>query len=400
MKRSSKILLVIIGLVLISQIPFAYRRFKLDRLSATIQRLNSERIPSSNETSYTEYKGVFHVHSFLGGHSSGSFQEIIEAAKANGLQFVVMTEHPAKDFNTAATTLKGNYAGELFVNGNEVATREGDRLLIVPGDEISGTLGSYDAAALINRARSNNQLAAIAYPAEFKSPQTADAIEIYNVYTNARGINPLLAFFDTIWSYRSNHDLLFASFYSRPSDAIAKWDQATQTRKIVALAGNDAHANIGFSLEDSAGKNVLGLKLDPYETSFHLVRMHVLIPKEKRLDEASLIEAVKQGHCFIGFDLFAEAEGFNFVAFNGTEQRIQGDEITLLDEVRLIVTSPIPARILLFRNGQQIQEQLNATNKEFPVKEKGVYRVELYLPQLNDAVSAQPWIISNPIYVK
>ena len=32
--------------------------------------------------------------------------------------------------------------------------------------------------------------------------------------------------------------------------------------------------------------------------------------------------------------------------------------------------------------------------------EKGSYRVEVYLPQLPGDVSQQPWIISNPIYVK
>jgi hypothetical protein len=34
------------------------------------------------------------------------------------------------------------------------------------------------------------------------------------------------------------------------------------------------------------------------------------------------------------------------------------------------------------------------------VSERGVYRVEVYLPQLGKPVGDKPWIISNPIYVK
>src|SRR5919206_2241099 len=100
--RSKKFILLVIFLVLlVSQIPFAYRRFKLRRLNATIQQLNSQRTQQQT-VGFTEYKGVVHVHSFLGGHSSGTFAEIISGAKANQLDFVVMTEHTAKDFDTAA----------------------------------------------------------------------------------------------------------------------------------------------------------------------------------------------------------------------------------------------------------------------------------------------------------
>jgi len=248
----------------------------------------------------------------------------------------------------------------------------------------------------------HNQLAAIAYPVDFKGWDNAgyEAVEIYNVYTNARSINPLIALGDTIWSLRSHHDLLFASFYDRPSEAIAKWDQAGKSKKLVGLAGNDSHANVGLSLNDSSGKTLLGIKLDPYETSFHLVRVHVLIPKDKKLEESSLVGALKMGHCFIGFDLFGETEGFSFSASNSSDQRIQGDEIALGDGVRLRVSSPVPARILLFKDGSQIQEAAAATSKEFEVKEKGNYRVELYLPQLGHPIGDQPWIISNPVYVK
>src|SRR6266536_1500413 len=401
MKVWKKLSIALLALLVLSQIPFAYRRYKLSHLKVTIQQLNSQRIPSL-DSSFTEYKGVIHVHSFLGGHSSGSFQEIIEAAKANELQFVVMTEHPAKEFNTAEMTLKGEHAAILFVNGNEAATIEGDRLLVVPGDVLTGLSSNRSTRSVIEQAKCGGKLTVVAYPEDFKSWDIDgyDALEVYNVYTNARRINPIIAFFDTLWSYRSYRDLLFANFYTRPSSELAKWDDATCSRRVTGLAGNDAHSNIGLSLNDSAGRTLLGVKLDPYATSFHLVRVHALIPQGSPLEETTLVEALKMGHCFIGFDLFGDTSGFSFTAKNSVDRRIQGDEIALVNEVHLSVSLPIPATIVLFKDGKSIQEESGTSKKEFVVDERGTYRVEAYLPQLGHSVSEQPWIISNPIYVR
>src|ERR1043165_505840 len=94
--RSKKfILLIVVVLLLLSQTPFAYRRYKLRRLNAAIQQLKLER-HEPDRNGFTEYKGVVHVHSFLGGHSTGTFSDIIAAAQANQLQFVIMTEHAEK----------------------------------------------------------------------------------------------------------------------------------------------------------------------------------------------------------------------------------------------------------------------------------------------------------------
>src|SRR5215831_15394638 len=114
MKR--KILVVMLGLVILSQVPFACRRYRLSRLQKAIQQLESQRVPQA-ESDYVDYQGVIHVHSSLGGHSTGAFAELIAAAKANQLDFVIMTEHPQADFDTSAMTLNGVHSGVLFVDG-------------------------------------------------------------------------------------------------------------------------------------------------------------------------------------------------------------------------------------------------------------------------------------------
>ena len=375
MIRSKKLILLIILLVLLSQTPFAYRRYKLRRLSTAIQQLNGERrAPQAN--GFSEYKGVVHVHSFLGGHSSGGFAEIISAAQANQLQFVVMTEHIEKDFDTAAMTLQGTHGGVLFVNGNEVSDANGDRVLKLP-----------------------DNVAIAAYPEEFKNWDTPglNGVEVYNVFTNARRINPLVAFFDVLWSQRSYPELIFALYLTRPDGSLQKWDQVSSQRRLTAVGGNDAHSNIGVSLNDSSGKRLLGVKLDPYETSFRLVRLHVLIEQNKTLDRTTLLEAIRAGHCFIGFDFLGDTSGFRFEAVNVLESKLQGDALESLNQTKLRVSVPVSSRIVIFKDGEVLVDESGLRTRELPIIDPGVYRVEVYLPQLG--VSA-PWIISNPIYVK
>ncbi|HKY29827.1 MAG TPA: hypothetical protein VJM12_17940, partial [Pyrinomonadaceae bacterium] len=263
--------------------------------------------------------------------------------------------------------------------GNETNAENGDRLLVLP-EEIS----------------------IVAYPEEFKSWDTAglDGVEIYNVFTNARRVNPVAAFFDVLWSQRAYPELIFALYLQRPDESLKKWDQALARTRLTAVGGNDAHSNIGVSLKDSSGKTLLGIQLDPYEISFRLVRLHVLLEQNRSLDATSVLDAVKTGHCFVGFDFLGDSSGFAFEAQNQGESKIQGDEILLKSETRLRVRTPVPSRIVVFKDGAVFLDESGIDNKEMPIRERGVYRVEVYLPQLGPLVAQKPWIISNPIYVR
>lgn len=396
MKR--KISLAILLFLLLSQLPFAYRRYRLYRLQNAIQQLASQRVPLSSDE-YVDYKGVIHVHSFLGGHSTGGFAELIAAARTNGLDFVIMTEHPQASFDTSAMTLNGKHDGVLFVNGNEAATANGDRLLLIPG--AANAASPRDTQQVVDEQKSNAGLSFVAYPSESQGwlSTTAEGVEVYNLFTNAREIRTPVIFFDGLWSYRSYPDLLFANFFSRPDQNLRLWDNAMRDgkRKLVAIAGNDAHSNVGLSLNDSSGKDLIGIKLDPYERSFRVVRTHVLLEKGTDLTRESLLQALAEGHCYISFDIFADAKGFNFSI--SKSDRTMGDEITADAQPRFTVNVPVSARVVLIKDGNLV-DQRTGTTVEFSPDGPGVYRVETYLDSLPLPVRGQPWIISNPIYVR
>lgn len=398
MKR--KILIVVVGLIVVSQLPFAYRRYRLSRLQNTIQQLASQRVPPSTETEFIDYTGVIHVHSSLGGHSTGNFAELIAAAKANQLNFVIMTEHPQQDFDTAAMTLSGVHAGVLFINGSEVATSDGDRLLLIPSPPNTGSTGKLKTQEVIDQQRTGGGLSLAAYPTDSQNWQSTsvDGVEVYNLFTNSRQINPAVMFFDGLWSYGRYPELMFANFFARPTENLKRWDAAISGGKhLVATAGNDAHSNIGVSLNDASGKHLLGVKLDPYERSFRTVRTHVLIKKDKGLTRESLLDAISQGHCYVSFDLFGDPTGFSFKAV-GAQPRIMGDGIVHTQGLRLQAGAPLNCRFVLLKNGDVV-DQKSGTTADFEISAFGSYRVEAYLDSLPSPVKGQPWIISNPIYV-
>lgn len=394
-----KILIFLLILVVVSQVPFVYRRYRLGRLRNAIQQLASQRVANQNTGNYVDYKGVIHVHTFLGGHSTGTFSELIAAAKSNQLDFVVMTEHPQSEFDTAALTLTGVHNGVLFVNGNEVSTANGDRLLLIPGSANAAQTGGQSTQEVIDKQKAAGGLAIAAYPSDSQTWQSTsvDGVEVYNLFTNTRQINKLTTFFDGLWSYRSYPDLMFANFFTRPNDGLKRWDEkiVSSRRKLIAMGGNDAHSNVGIGIADATGKQLLGVKLDPYERSFRTVRTHVLIRKDQALTRESLLEAISLGHCYVSFDIFSDATGFTF-SVNGAD-KIMGDSVDSTNDAELIADAPLPSRFVLLKNGNAV-EQKAGTTARFTVAADAVYRVEVYLDSLPAPVRGQPWIISNPIY--
>ena len=393
MKRWKKILLVLVAVVLLAQIPFCYRRYQIGQLAGKIGELQAQRNQTENPQ-YNDYKGIIHAHTNIGGHSTGTFEELIKAARANELDYVVMTEHTAELFDTSALTLNGNYSGTLFVNGQEVNTTT-DRFLLIPGSSESFQDAKLETPQFLEKYKAQNKLVLVTYPEKLKSPDAAfDGIEVFSLHTNAKKMNSVLFAEDALWSYYSYPELLLTKYFVRPAENLRKYDELTQTKKLTLFAGTDAHSNIGFHLlGDDAQNKIVNLKLDDYATVFRTARNHVLLEKDKPLTQENLLNALKNGHSFVGFDALGDASGFTFAAGD----RIMGDEITLAGKIDLKATAPLAARFVIFRNGEKVFEE-TATEVNYEAREKGAYRVEAYLDSIN--FNQMPWIISNPIYLR
>lgn len=403
MRILKKLLLILIAVLIAVQAPFIYRRYKVGQLAYSVGEGFKFRLggPDRPSTPFKEYAGIIHAHTNLGGHSTGSFDELIAAANANQLDFVVMTEHWSDDYDTSALTLNGVYGKTLFVGGNEIDTADSDRFLMIPGSSDATGLRKVPTSAVIEKLHSENRLALVTYPEKLKSWEADfDGIEVFSLHTNAKQMNPFTAIFDGIWSFPAYPDLVLASYFKRPDENLRRFDEIAAKRKISLFAGTDAHSNIGFHLfGDDAGNKVLNFKIDDYATVFRLARQHVFIEKDKPLTRENLVDALRAGRSFIGIDALGSSDGFSFSIKGKTTNAFLGDEISLLEAPELQIISPQEVRTVVFLNGEKINETV-AYQSVLNVYKPGAYRVEVYLDRLGPPFDKMPWIISNPIYVR
>lgn len=402
MKLWKKIILIFFAAVILAQIPLVCRRIQTGNLHEKISNLGGQKQPIAENKKFNEYKGVVHVHSSLGGHSTGDFDEIIDGARANALDFVVMTEHTSAAYDTSSMTLRGASQGVLFVGGNEANTKSDERFLVLDGFAGANASREKDTKEFIDAAHAENKLAFITYPEKFDSwDADFDGIEVFSLYTNAKQSSAAYFLLDAVWSLPAYPELTLAKYFKRPDANLEKFDRVSANRKTTLFAGSDAHSNIGFHLfGDDAGNKFINLKLDRYETIFRLVRTHVILEKEKALTRESLLEALKNGRAFIGFDCLSDTSGFSFTAENASESKTIGDEIALESGVTLKIAATQIARFAIFKNGEKVFEQNDAAEINFRAVEKGTYRAEVYLDALGAPFEQMPWIISNPIYVR
>ncbi len=401
MRTWKKIAIIIFALVFLTQIPFIYHRYQFGQLAAKISTLETQQVKIENPI-YNDYKGVIHVHTSIGGHSTGSFDELIDGAAKNALDFVVMTEHTSEFFDSSELTLRSVHNGVLFVNGQEVETGSRDRFLLLDGSAKAGLAVKISTPEFLQKIHAEKKLALITYPENYQTwDADFDGIEVFSLHTNAKKMSPVLALFDALWSFHAYPELVLAKYFQRPSENLEKFDEISAQKKSTLFAGTDAHSNIGFHLfGDDAGNKMFNVKIDAYETIFRTVRNHVLLEKDREFNQENLLDALKKGHCFVGIDVLSDSKGFIFAAENGAEQKIMGDEIVLTESINLKVAAPQIARIVIFKNGEKVFEETGKTEINFQAKERGTYRAEVYLDSLDAPFDKMPWIISNPIYVK
>ena len=394
MKRLKTIAFILLLIIVLTQVPFAYRRFQIGKLSERISAMNAP-APPVDDGRLKDYPGVIHVHTSLGGHSTATIEDLLNGAK--GLAYVVITEHTANYYDTAAMTLNGMHNGILFVGGNELNTQSSDRLLLVPGTSEAYERRSTVTAEFLPIFQKQGRLAFVTYPDRFTSWDSSfDGVEIFNMNESIKAVSRVRFFFDALWTYGKYPELTLATHISRPDFNLQKYDEAAGKRRVTLFAGSDAHSNLGFHLlGDDTGHKTLEMKFDDYAMIFRIMRTHVLVDKNTALTQDSLLDALRQGHNYVSLDVLSDPNGFLFFA----GEKIMGDEMRLAESPSLKVRSPQRARIVVLRNGAKVSETRDTAEMTFTPKDSGAYRVEVFLDSLGNPFDQMPWIISNPIYV-
>src|SRR5262249_24747495 len=170
------------------------------------------------------------------------------------------------------------------------------------------------------------------------------------------------------WQSRLSVLAALATYVVRPPETMARllggtgldasrWHAVARARRVVILAGADAHANLALGSSDPVDTG-FSLPLPGYETSFRTMSTHAQIEKaltgDPGTDARLVIDALRSGHPYIAIDGLATPPAFEFNATNGHETAKQGDELALSGAVTLHVRSNAPSSYstLVWRGSQ------------------------------------------------
>lgn len=365
-------------------IGLTFARHTNQRLLEHVASLAEDRQVPAPLPGLHDFKGVIHVHSRLSKDSDGAPDtEIIRAAQAAGLRFVLTTDHNDRRIFTEG--MQGKYGDILVIRGAEMI-KDGQSLLAINIKEyIDGHRMTIQQA--VDEIKAQGGLAFVAHPWRFKEWDVAglDGMEIYDLadstYSNLWKAPVMLADFLN-FDDDLPEEIFLRGPCSRPDYDLSRWDALTRQRRLVGIAGNDAHQNT----------KIVGRMIDPYALDFKFVQVHILATA---FEETYLLQALQAGHSYSSFGVLSEATGFQFLARNTKILGIMGDEVAFSSRPILTVRAPHAGLIRLYRAGQVVAEA-NASGLDHAVQKKGVYRIEVSLP-----IDGQeyPWIFSNPIYV-
>ena len=179
-----------------------------------------------------------------------------------------------------------------------------------------------------------------------------------------------------------------------PKQIREKWDSfLSDGQRVFGIGGADAH-----TLQYPVGpftKNVF-----PYTYHFRAINTHVLLDSDLSgdvdNDSRKIIEALRQGHSFIGYDLVRPTRGFRFSLLDQNSMMPSGGCAVINNKQKLIARLPCPAECRLIKNGQIIDRKQVKDAYTFKIKEAGAYRLECYRWFLG---KKRGWVFSNPIFI-
>ena len=388
MKSLKPISIVLIVLVIF--ISSCTPHFRHRALRNQIQGLNQHRTALSPPEPYRDFPGTIHVHTILSHDSEGSIDEIVGASQKAGSRYVITTDHHQPKVYQRG--YEGWFDDVLIIRGSEIIkgckgiNGAGCNSLLVLGLDEYLDHNDLTMMQVVQEVKARGGIAIAAHPSGYVDwGAPIDGMEIYDILDDA--VDKIWKypkwFFDILYSYDRYSDEVFLSILDPHEAGLSKWDELTQTRRVVAIAGNDAHQNVRF----------LGKQIDPYDLSLRFVRTHLLA---STLSEESLLDALLSGHAYVSFDILSDATGFGFWAENGEVRGIMGDEISFSPGLKLKVQTPLPARISVIRDGESFFKN-EGQRWTLRIHQSGVYRVEVQLKIRN---RWWPWIYSNPIYVR
>jgi hypothetical protein len=345
-----------------------------------------------------EYVGALHIHSIF-SDGSGDVKEIASMANEVGLDFILLTDH--NTLRALKEGYEGFYGKTLLLVGCEINDKQNKNHYIACGinDTFSTRLPAKEYLKLIKEA---GGIGFIAHPHEKRSSMEQHPPYPWTEW-NTEDFTGL-----EIWNHMSEwmenltEQNKYQSFIhplktiSAPNpETVEVWDKLNLKRKVVGIGGIDAHAH---------KVNLLGffeVEVFPYKVLFKSIRTHILMsekieisqnPQKIGIAKKIIYDSLAEGRCFVSNYYHGDATGFRFFAEAGNKIYQMGEKVEFSKKLKLRVLLPGNSGLIkLIRNGK-IADSVENFDAEFIIKQKGVYRVEVYLEN-------KAWIFSNHIRI-
>ena len=348
-------------------------------------------------------RGAIHVHTNR-SDGSGSVDDVAAAAARAGLQFVVFSDHGDARRPAMAPSYRH---GVLCIDAVEISSSGGHILAIGLNREAPYPLGG-EPRDVIDDVRRLGGMSIVAHPTSGKQElqyhdwdANFDGIEWLNADSEWRD-EGVMTLGRALLTYPWRRVETMAMLLDRPVSLFAQWDRLLRSRRVIAIAGADAHAGIGFSGDDNPYGDGALMALPDYEPSlktFSVALPAARLAGDATTDARTVIDELRTGRVYSAIDGLATPARLRFSARSGGREA-QGGE-SLLPEgpvtIEVATNAPSRSRIHLVRDGQVVAEATGAVLRHQASEQVGVYRTEVYLP--NDEGAGVPWLVSNPIYV-
>lgn len=346
----------------------------------------------------TDVSCVMHVHSTY-SDGTASVAELVDAVRAAGAGILVLTDHDT--LGARRDGWEGWHDGVLVVVGEEISPRGGHLLALGTPEEIPHA--GRTELELCRQVAAAGGLAIAAHPFSEGSrmsrtigrPHPWPALED----PCCHGVELWSLTTDLAESWRNPREAVSAlrhperALTGPPPRHLRRWDELCRVRRVVAIGGLDAH---------QPGLRVRGRvwSIMPHERWFRFLRTHLVLDApltgHDADDVASVLAALREGACYLARVDIGDPTGFVFAAEAGDGRVVPMGAATAATRVRMSVSLSAAAEIRLLRDGAVVEER-HGERLEADVDAAGVYRIEA---RRRAHGHHQPWIVSNPVYLR
>jgi hypothetical protein len=331
--------------------------------------------------------------------------ELGQIALLSGLDVILVTDH-----NVFVNGMDGYISNLdrklLLMVGEEIHDRNRNpqkNHLLVFGADRELTQYAANPQQLIDQVNASGGICFLAHPTDPALPSfnEPDISWVDWSVRNFTGLELWNGFSELKVVAKSKLQVIFYALFPAwlahrpPLSTVTKWDELTgKGKRVVAIGGSDAHA-----LHMRLGP--IRKVIYPYQFHFRAINTHLLTPVglsgNLAEDRRMVLTSLKNGNCFIGYDLPAPTRGFRFTGHSKDRTLNMGDETTYTGGATFQIRLPDDCECNLLCDGEVLKSWHNQQICSYLASKPGVYRVECYIRFKG---KHRAWIFSNPIYLR